>query len=242
MMKHDENIQNLFDNYASELTPRQDLAEKARMEMVERKAQPSAVVRKNSSAWIHLAWIAPVAVVFVAIIVVIFSLPLFGGGGSQEENQTPSTQQPALAVTYYSYSDVKGRSVSIADYDDVLQLSRLTASGYELVGQRCYAFYTQDGQLRYVRVSLGVRAPDGTFTELELIGEVDGYVRSDLKDVYEQNKYLNGLGIESNYDESGEYVTNAYFAARDMHFYVVARNGQRTDAAQDILQALSRQD
>ena len=239
MKKQDESIQNLFDNYAQELTPRVDLAEKAKMEMVANKqAKPSASARKNSSFWLHFAWITPVAVVFIAVIAVIFTLPTFIGGlGDKFGEETPS-DQPTNAVAYYTIADVRGRSVSIEDYDNMLQISRLTSNGYQVVGQRCYAFFTEEGELRYVKVYLGVRSPDGTFTELELIGEVDGYVRKDLQEIYDRYSTFDGLGTESHYDSAGEYITNGYFAARDLHFYVVARNGQVTQAARDIMQLI----
>ena len=240
MNKHDETIQKLFEDYASDLTPREDLAVKAKMEMVERKAQPSTSARKNSSPWIHFAWIAPVAVMFIAVIAVIFTLPLFGGpGGMFNEDDTPSSS--TNAVVYYSYADVKGRSVSRNDYDDVLQVSRLEANGYQVVGEKYYAFFTEEGELRYVKAYLGVRSPDGTFTELSLIAEVDGYVRKDLQDIYHMYSSRDGLDMDSHYDDSGEYVTQAYFAAHDLHFYVLARNGQRTNAVNAILQMLSQQ-
>ena len=234
MNKHDEKIQHLFDDYAETLTPRNDLAEKARLEMVANKqAKPSASARK-SSGWVHLAWITPVAAVFIAIVVLIFNLPLFSLGKLSDED-TPS--QPTVA--YYTYSDVKGRSVSLDYCDYMLQINKLTANGYEIVGQRCYAFFTDDGELRYVKAYLGVRSADGTFTEITLIAEVDGYVRKDLQDIYDSNKSREGLSTDSDTDANGEYVTRGYFAARNLHFYVVARNGQRTDVAQDIMKIIS---
>ena len=239
MNKHDESIQNLFDNYASELTPRQDLAEKAKMEMVERKAQPSTSARKNSSFWVHFAWITPVAAVFIAVVVLMFNLPIFTGLGNLfNDGESPSNQQTTTAVAYYTFADVKGRRVDRDDYDEMLNVSKLETNGYDIVGERYYAFFTEEGELRYVKAYLGVRSTDGTFTELELIAEVDGYVRRDLQNIYEQNRNLKGLGVEGNYDDSGEYITQAYFAARNLHFYVVARNGQRTQVPVDILQHL----
>ena len=239
MNERDERIQNLFDNYADELAPRADLADKALAEMTANKTQPSASPRKKSSFWANLAWIAPIAAVFIAVLVAIFSLPVFNGGlgdtnGEGTTDNVPS-QQPTVAVSYYTYADVKGRSVDIADYDDELQLSKLLASGYRVVGQKCYAFYTSDDQLRYIKVYLGLRSADGTFTELELIAEVDGYVRSDLRDIYNNYHYHSGLSAHSDYDDKGEYITQAFFATRDMHFYAVARNGQYTTEARDIL-------
>ena len=236
MKKHDETIQNLFDDYAKDLTPRVDLAEKARMEMVERKAQPSASSRRSSFG-VHLAWIAPVAVLFIAVIVIIFNLPIFSMPNDNSQGDGPTQQQPAVA--YYTFADVKGKSVSLNEYDDMLQVSRLETLGYQVVGQRCYAFYSQDEQLRYVKVYLGLRSTDGTFTEMEIIAEVDGYVRSDLKDIFNKYSANDDLSVESYYDDDGEYVTQAYFAARNWHFYVLARNGQQTEAAQDIVEHLA---
>ena len=242
MKKHDETIQYLFDDYAEELTPRQDLAEKAKMEMIaNNQAKSSASARKNSFK-LHLAWIAPVAVVFIAVIAIIFTLPIFRSGqGNLFEGDTVPSEQPSPTVAYYTYADVKGRSVNIDDYDDMLQVSKLNEKGYQIVGQRCYAFFTDKGELRYVKAYLGVRSSDGTFTELELIGEVDGYVRKDLREIYDRYSDIDGLGVKSSYDDRGEYVTQGYFAARNFHFYAVARNGQYTQAATDILQTLSQQ-
>lgn len=239
MKKHDERIQNLFDDYAEQLTPRQDLAEKAKMEMVaDKQAKPSPSSRPKTSFWTRFAWITSVAAVFIAIIVIIFSLPTTNDGmGNMSNGSGP--QQSAPAVVYYSYADVKGKSVYLDDYDDVLQISKLSATGYQVVGQRYYGFFTQDGQLRYVKAQLGVRSTDGTFTELELIAEVDGYVRRDLRDIYDRYSSTDGLKVGSGYDVDGEYVTQGYFAARNLHFYVMARNGQRSNVAEDIMRLLA---
>ena len=241
MNKHDERIQNLFDEYANDLEPRVDLAEKARLEMVaEKQAKPSASSRKKSSFWIHFAWITPVAAVFIAVVVLMFNLPVFLGGLVKKSEQNNTPQQTAPTVAYYTFADVKGRSVDLNDYDDVLKVSRLADNGYQLVGQRAYAFFTATGELRYIKVYLGVRSPDGTFTELELIAEVDGYVRRDLQDIYDSYGGFDDLHTNSQYDDNGEYVTNGYFAARNLHFYVAARNGQSTDSAKDILEIISQ--
>ena len=241
MNRHDEQIQNLFDDYAKELAPRQDLADKAKMEMVASKqANQSVSARKKSSFWVHFAWITPVAAVFIAVIVAIFSLPSFIGGLRDKfgGDDQPS-QRPQVAVAYYTYADVKGKSVNIADYNDQLQINRLTANGYQVVGQHCYAFFTEAGALRYIKAYLGIRSPDGTFTELTLIAEADGYVRQDLRDIYDLCSNLSGMGIDRSHEENGEYVTQAFFAARDYHFYVIARNGQFVDDAKDILEILA---
>ena len=46
--------------------------------------------------------------------------------------------------------------------------------------------------------------------------------------------------VNSYYEDNGEYVTQGYFAARNLHFYVVARNGQRTQLASDILDIIAK--
>ncbi|MCH5156473.1 MAG: hypothetical protein J1G02_01185 [Clostridiales bacterium] len=239
MKKQDETIQKLFDDYAQELKPCENLAEKAKMEMVAKQAKPLPSARKKSTFWRNFAWITPTVAVFVVLVVVLFSLPMFtlpDSSTNQGENPSVSVKP---TVAYYTYADVKGRSANLSDYDDVLHISKLSDNGYEILGVKCYAFFTDSNELRYVKVYLGVRSPDGIFTELELIGEVDGYVRNDLKDIYHSYSDVDGLSIDGDYDKSGEYVTQAYFAARDWHFYVAARNGQRTEVAQDILQLLA---
>lgn len=237
MDKHDEKIQNLFDDYAQELKPREDLAEKARLTMVaNNQAKPSTSTRKNSSFWVHFAWITPVAAVFIAIVVIMFNLPFFALGNLFGDDD--SSGQTTTTVAYYTYADVKGRSVSRADYDDVLQVSRLEKNGYDIVGERYYAFFTEKGELRYIKAYLGVRSPDGTFTELTLIAEVDGYVRKDLQDIYDLYSGFNSMSVNSGYDSVDEYVTQAYFAARNLHFYIVAHNGQYTDVPRDIMEII----
>ena len=235
MKKHDETIQQLFDDYAEQLSPRQDLAERARMEMVERKAQPSASARRKSSFWVNFAWIAPVVAVFIAVVITLFSSPLFSSVGDLLGEDSTSNQP---AVVYYTHADVKGRSASIDDYADALQIGRLKNYDYEVTAQRCYAFFAED-ELRYVKVYLGIRSSNGTFTELDLVAEVDGYRRADLQEFYDEYSSVNGLGTKSGYDSSGEYVTKGYFAARNLHFYVVARNGQKTSVAAEILEIIS---
>ena len=236
MNKHDEKIQNLFDDYAKQLTSREDLADKAIKEMVANNAQPSGSARKNSSFGAHFAWITPVVAVFIAVVILMFNLPLLGNGNWFNKDEPPS-EQPT--VIYYTYADVKGRSVSLDYCDYVLKLDRLRANGYEIVGEHCYAFYTDNGELRYIKAYLGVRSADGTFTEFVLTAEVDGYVRKDLQDIYDKFSNMSRMVVDSREDSNGEYVTQAFFATRDLHFYAVARNGQYTQVAKDILTIIS---
>ena len=236
MKKQDDMIQELFDSYASELTPRDELSSAARDEMTALNVQqkPSASARKNNGFVRHLGWIIPVSLVFVVLLVLMAFSPVLGLDDFFQDNST--AQNPPETV--YTFADVKGRSVTLADCDGMLQISRLKSAGYEVLNAHYYAFYTADGDLRYIRALLGVRTEDGEFTEIELIAEVDGYVREDLKSIYDSHSGYSGLVSESGYADNGEYVTQAYFAARDMHFYVVARNGQLTGVARDIISML----
>ena len=237
MKKQDEMIKQLFDGYARELTPRDDLSSAARDEMtvLNKQQQPSASARKNNGFARHLGWIIPVSVVVLFVAVVSVFLPFLRFGDGTGSGNDVVTTPPA--PEYYTFSDVKGRSIAIDDCDDMLQISRLLDK-YVLISERYYAFYTQDGELRYIRANLALRDSDGTFTEIELIAEVDGYVREDLERTYNAYSGYGDLVCGSNYADNGEYVTQAFFAARDMHFYVVARNGQATKVAREIISML----
>ena len=244
MNEHDDKIKQLFDDYASELTPRDDLASKARALMTASKTEvkQSVSARKKSVFWRHFAWIAPVFMVMIVVIALV-SGPVFGSLGNIFD-RTPSEQQPPILTEaptyYYSFADVKGRSVSGESYDEVLRISAIKEE-YEVVSERYYAFFTEDGDLRYVKAFLGVRSDDGTFTELVLIAEVDGYVRQDLRDAYIIGKRYDDIVTETTHDsesDRGEYVTRSFFFARNMHFYVTARNGMESDVAQEIISLL----
>lgn len=239
MKKQDDKIQQLFDSYASELTPRNDLSSAARDEMValNKQPKPSASARQNNGFVRHLGWLIPVSAVVLFIAVFSVFGPIFGLGDFLQCNHNAQTPPVTPAETVYTFADVKGRSVTLDDCDEALQVSRLLDE-YDIINSRYYAFYTADGELRYIRAFLGVRDQDGVFTELELIAEVDGYVREDLKSIYDSLGGYSGLVSDSGYAANGEYVTQAYFAARNMHFYVVARNGQASSVARDLISTL----
>ena len=242
MNKQDDKIKQLFDDYASELAPRDDLASKARAMMTASQAEnkQSDSPRKKSGFWKHFAWIAPVASVFVIVVITLISAPIFMLGGIFNKPDSPDSTPPTMegtSTSYYSFADVKGRSVSPDAYDEQLHISAIKEE-YDVVNERYYAFYTDDGQLRYIKVLLGVRSSDGTFTEIELIAEVDGYVRYDLKESYDVGKHYDEFVYKTSHNsdsDRGEYVTRGFFFARDMHFYVYARNGQDSTVAQEII-------
>ena len=239
MKKQDDLIKQLFDNYADELTPRDDLSSAARYEMTAMSEQrkPSASTRKNNGFVRHLGWLIPVSFVVLFVSVLLVFLPVLGlnddPNSGNHNTQLPTTE------TVYTFADVKGRRVTLDDCDDILQISRLVEADYEIVSERYYAFYTESGELRYVKALLGVRNSNGFFTEIEIIAEVDGFVRKDLKSTYDMYSRYDGMVSDSGYADNGEYVTQAYFAARNMHFYVVAQSGQASTVAREIISALT---
>lgn len=239
MRKQDETVKNLFDDYAEELSPRDDLSGKAREAMLRQSAQRQQQQTRKRQTYRRFVWVGSTCcAVLILVLCLGVLLPMLSPSTTPDGTGNPSTPQPVTATkpTYYTFADVKGRSVS-ADYcDESLQISRLKQSDeYIVVSERYYAFYTEEGELRYIRALLGVRSASGAFTEIELVAEVDGYVRSDLSDTYEFCSRYSGMVSDGEYSKDGEYVTRAFFSARDMHFYVVARNGQYTDEAEKII-------
>lgn len=237
MKKQDDSIKKLFDDYASELAPREDLSSAARFEMTAiGKTKPSVSSRPKKSFARHLGWIIPVGLVVTFVVIFSMFLPIFGLGDSTQGGH--NAQKPPVSETVYTFADVKGRSVSLSDCDSMLKISNIKQE-YQVVSERYYAFYTADGELRYINALLGVRNSEGEFTEILIIAEVDGYVREDLKTVYDRYSKYENLVMNGSYAENGEYVTQAYFAAREMHFYVEARNGRLTDIAYSIIRTLA---
>lgn len=233
MMKRNDDIQKLFDDYAEELTPREDLGSKARDAMAAKKQSP---LPRSKTHWtVHLAWAVPVFCVLLVSLIAFGTVfaNIFNDPTSNDQHVDSSVDAPQ--VQNYTFADVKGKRVQLADCDSVLNVSALADSEFEVVGERYYAFYAQNGQLRYIKALLGVRGEDGTFTELHIIAEADGYVREDLADEYDRS---GALVSDSGYALGGEYVTQAFFGARGFHFYVEGLNGEPTDQVEKILQKL----
>ena len=239
MKKNDDTIQKLFDDYAEDLNERNDLAEKARRALVEQNAQKER--QRKSKLW---SWLAPVcaALIIVVVSVSIWSPSLFPDNGGMTPSQTPSqgnqnaTEQDADKINYYALSEVKGRSVAASQFDETLMVSKIADDDeYEIVYERYYAFYFGDGELAYVKAILGVRSEEG-FCEIVIVAEVDGVVRKDLRDIYDYFlKYSHEKYMSTQPDDKGEYVTNAYFKARDSHFYISAMTGANDQLAEKII-------
>ncbi|MCH5160236.1 MAG: hypothetical protein J1F66_05285 [Clostridiales bacterium] len=238
MKKNDDNIQKLFDDYAEDLNERNDLAEKARLALVEQNAKKDKQQRKPKM-W---NWLAPVcaALIIVVVSVSIWSPFNSNGGGtfgpSGLPNQSGQGKYPSVNINYYASSDVKGRGITLSDCDETLKISNLLLDDeYTVVSEHYYAFYFDDGNLAYIKAILGVRSEEG-FCEIVIIAEADGVVRQDLSDFYDDYIYgRNYATMHTVLDDKGEYVTNAYFNARNSHFYVSAMTGANSTLAEKII-------
>ena len=234
MNKNDDTIQKLFDDYAEDLNERSDLADRAKAALVAKNAEKSK--RRELGFW---KWLAPVC---CALIIVVVSISIFApsgllgdGGSEQPPNQGTNTHVPTL--TYYTAAEVKGRSVSLSDYDETLKISQIKQDGdYQVVYERYYAFYFEDGALAYVKAVLGVRSDEG-LCEIAIVAEADGVVRQDLRSEFDF--YLKRGGdracMFTDLDDKGEFVTSAYFNARSAHFYVYALTGANDELAEKII-------
>ncbi len=235
-MKKDDELKKLFDDYADEQTPKDYLSSKARQSMISSQQREHISSSRPHNGWLHLVWIAPVLCVLLIVSLLVAS-PLFKNlidGGINEDSEAPSA--PQSGIQYYTLDQVKGRRVAREQYDDILCIARLEQAGYTVVGEKYYAFFTEDDQLRYVKALLGVRSENGDYTELQLIAEADGYVRTDLSYAYGSGSGRNEFVYTSDFDsDSGEYVTKGYFEARQFHFYVVALNGHQCYDAYKII-------
>lgn len=243
MKKNDDAIQKLFDDYAEDLGQRPDLAERAKAALAAKNAAERVNGTKQQRKPNLWSWLAPVCaalLVFVVSFSVLGRLGLFSRGDLEDGSITEGNQQMTSPnspyMQYYSSADVKGRSVSLAEIDGTLQISQIKADvEYQVVSERYYAFYFEDGTLAYIKAVLGVRSDEG-FCEITVIAEPDGLLRNDLRDAYENN--ISGRNAEimiTKLDDNGEFVTNAYFSARGAHFYAYALTGASRTLAEEIL-------
>ena len=238
MKKNDETIQQLFDDYAEGLNERTDLADKARQALAEQNAKKAQ--QRKPRLW---AWLAPICAVLILVVSISIWAPIFGGldfgpsgmpnNPSQNEGDSANNNE---RIKYYSLLDVKGRNVTAAQAGEMIDVSAIESDGeFEIVYERYYAFYFENGKLAYVKALLGVRSEEG-FCEITIIAEADGVVRNDLRDFY--HAYIRGHDVAYMYtrlEERGEYVTNACFNITNAHCYVSAMTGANSQLAEKII-------
>lgn len=230
MKRNDDTIQRLFDDYAEDLTERSDLASKAKQELADRKANAKNAKKRKPNI---MAWLVPICCAFLAVVVAV---SVFAPSGESNDGNPNGGTQPPTTLTYYTVSQVTGRRIALSDCDDTLKISKLKQDeNYDVVYERYYAFYFDDGTLAYIKCVLGVRSDEG-FCEIAIIAEADGLVRTDLSDAY--NGYIRHSSeafMTTSLDDKGEYVTNAYFSARSSHFYIYAMTGANNQLAEKII-------
>lgn len=210
----DKQIQQLFDNYAETLEPQTHLAEKA-------CAECRASSRKKTAT--RRAVFKPIlAACCVFVVLVVFGVSLHSIG------IPPLSESPSVVA--YNVSSVRGRSVGRTDVEDILPMDVFdNSASYKIVSERYYAFYFKDSnQLAYIKAILGVSTENG-IVELSVVAESKDFVRNDLQTYYEAAiKDGNGVQYGTSVTENGEYVTSAFFEAREMHFYISARGNPLT--------------
>ena len=234
MKKNDDSIQKLFDDYAEGLQERGDLSSRARQALAEQNAKRAK--QRKLKFW---NWLAPVFAVLIVVVSISIWSPIFGGQVGTVPNPPDgsgdgSTQN--AQITYYSLSDVKGRTVSASQIAATLDVSPIESDDeFVIVAARYYAFYFENGELAYVKAILRVRSEEG-LCEITIIAEVDGLVRKDLRDYYDN--YIRGNDyptMNTQLGEKGEYVTNACFNSANAHYYVVAMTGANGQLAEKII-------
>lgn len=212
----DKQIQQLFDNYAQSLPQQDHLADKAR---------GMAFARSEKKKWWLVPMVAAYCVVAVAVLFVAITLT------NSLVNVTPS---PTYQV--YTSSQVTGHIVDRSDIASAVKVD-LIDEQYEVIFENYRAYYFDDGQLAYIRASLGVSTEYGV-VEVQLIAENNKFVRNDLKYTYDNYIYGQSFTQKENYKD-GEYITSAYFEGEDMHFYIETMSNPNTELdVEKILQIL----
>lgn len=236
MMKKDEQIKKIFEDYGDDLQANESLSYKARLAMAASDGKRSSLSSEKHSRKI-LVWIIPVCAILI-VAAVLFGLPVFGGNSNVLPDNTENNFLQSN-VEYYSAVDVKGKAVRFEECNSVLKLDSINKNGeFQIVSADCYAFYSDNDEFVYYKLFLGVRSADGTFTELKIVAEKDGFVHADFAEIYREASKNDQNLFYADYDESGEYVTHAFFAARNFHFYVWGRNGQPSSDVEKIIKNL----
>lgn len=211
----DKQIQQLFDDYAQSLPQQDHLAEKAR---------GMAFARPKKKWWL-VPMVAAYCVLAVAVLFVAITLT------NSLVNVTPS---PTYQV--YTSSQVTGHVVYRSDIANAVKVD-LIDEQYEVIFENYRAYYFDDGNLAYIKASLGISTEYGV-VEVQLIAENNKFVRDDL--TYTYDNYVQGQSFaQYKKFKDGEYITSAYFEGDDLHFYIETMSNPNTELdVEKILQIL----
>lgn len=218
MMKQDDKIKQLFDNFADELTPRDDLSNKAKATLRQKRPRSGR------------GWIFAVAMACVALLIVSSVLRIVTNGNGDHGSDVKPPQQEEQYSTF-ALSDVKGTrlaegSKDFADAAKLVGVELFKDASFTVVSQRYVAFYFKNNAdtLAYVKAYLLVRSDDCAL-ELTIIAETDGFVSNDLQWLYRSGTH--GSVSQSNVTEQGEYASIGFVrnSAENTHFYVYATGG-----------------
>lgn len=223
MTINEEKIQYLFDDFALELSPRPELAEKARKQMSAKK--------KTRTVWVRvMALCAVVLVVYVGMALALLKVV----------RETPVT---------YAQSDVIGHSAdlsaeNISQLQAISQLKTMFEKDdcYNVLSEKCLIYtFKSNGNFAYAKIRYGILTENG-MVEMDVIVESSDCIKADLKDIYKinikNNKGEVHLSVSAEY--IGERVTSAYWEDNVARYYISAQcNGQAVDDAQKIIDLIS---
>lgn len=212
----DKQIQQLFDDYAQSLPQQDHLAEKAR---------GMAFARPKKKKWWLVPMVAAYCVLAVAVLFVAVTLTV------SLVNISP---QPTYQV--YTSTDVTGHIVDRSDIANAVKVD-LIDEQYNVIFENYRAYYFDDGNLAYIRASLGISTEYGV-VEVQLIAENNKFVRDDL--TYTYDNYVQGQSFaQYKKFKDGEYITSAYSEGDDLHFYIETMSNPNTELdVEKILQIL----
>ncbi|MBD5131511.1 MAG: hypothetical protein HDT28_02805 [Clostridiales bacterium] len=230
MNEKDEQLNGLFDEYANDLQPRTDLAQKARDELVRKNEKKQKPALRYGVIFGSLAAAAAVAVFAFSVLPGLFT---GNNDGATNEENGPSDASPATpSAVSYTIGEVRATKTTRSDISDFIDISRIENAGYEVYSENYYNCYIKESNtLAYVKAVFGVSTDKGNI-EISVIAERDGYKRTDLA---EQYGYLMKSDRRISYAESyqdGEYMTMAYITDYDIHYYVSTMGN--TDGAQNL--------
>ncbi len=224
MTNKEEKIQNLFDDFALELSPRSDLAQKARKQMAAKK--------KTRTVFIRVAALcAVVLVVYVAMVLAVL----------KKTNEAPYV---------YAQSEVTGHAanVSVESASQLQAFSQLKTilqednASYKVLAEKCRVYtFKSDGNFAYAKISYGILTENG-MVEMDVIVESTDCVHVEREDIYTTDiKNKKGqVHLYTSDGDVGEYVTTAYWQDNVARYYISAQcNGQAVGDAKKIIDLLS---